>query len=580
MASFGLDVGKAFGNVPIVDERPFYRLRPQDPSAAQALGDACGLGRAAAQVLIQRGLAEPTDARAFLEPRLSGLSSPATMVDRDAAADRLAKACQAGERIVVFGDYDVDGGTSCAILSDLLELFGAQVRSQVANRFEGGYGFSEPALNKALAFEPSVIVTCDCGSSDHPRVRAATEAGIDVIVVDHHLVPEEPLPALAFLNPHRPDCGFAYKGMCSAGLAFSLGAAIRSRLGLKLDLRPWLDLVALGTIADVAPLDGDNRALTRAGLRLITSDRARPGVQALRELTGIRPGSRIGAHEVAFRFAPRLNAPGRLGDPTVTVALLRSKTIEEARRHAARIEELNNERKGIQNQMSEEAYAQVEALYGGAPTHGVVLASEDWHRGVVGITAARVVDRYGVPAVVIASDGTHGHGSARTPEGFHLYNALQKCSDLLVRFGGHAAAAGATLSMENIEAFRTRFAENAPAPDAATRLPMVDVELGPEFDLPTVEDIMRLEPLGEANAQPTYAIRDAKIEDLRAVGDGQHLKLRLRVGRRFVSAFGPGMAHEMEGLGKHVTVVGHLRPDFWRGGDNLELSVSALRPAG
>ena len=328
------------------------RIRESDPVAARELAQALSISGATAQILLHRGFVQPDAARAFLSPRLAELSSPDAMIDREAAAERIAAAIRGRQRIAIFGDYDVDGMTSAAVLAGILERLGARVAVLLANRFEGGYGLSDEALARVMETAPAVARDQHCGSSDHARIARARAAGIDVIVVDHHLVPAEPLPALAFLNPHRPDCGFAYKGLCSAGLALSLGAAVRARLGVELDLRAFLDLVALGTIADVAPLDGDNRRLVRAGLALLASPRARPGVAALRELAKITPGATIGAQDVAFRMTPRLNAAGRLGDPTLTLSLLRARDVPEARALAARIEQLNDQRKALESEPS------------------------------------------------------------------------------------------------------------------------------------------------------------------------------------------------------------------------------------
>ncbi len=551
-------------------------LREPDPQAAAALGQATGLCPAVAQILLHRGLHEPQAARAFLAPRLSELSPPGAMADRAAAAERLALAVRRGESIAVFGDYDVDGTTSAAITAGILEQLGGRVRVWLANRFEGGYGLSEPALARILDARPAVLVTCDCGSSDHPRIARARELGIDVIVVDHHLVPEQPLPALAFLNPHRPDCGFPYKGLCSAGLALSLGAEVRARLDAQLDLRAWLDLVALGTIADVAPLDGDNRRLVRAGLALLASPAARPGVVALRELARIKAGASLCASDVAFRMTPRLNAAGRLGDPGLTLSLLQARSLPEARALAARIEQHNDRRKAIETEVTEAACAQVLERYGSAPGCAVVVAAEGWHRGVIGITAARLCERFGVPALVIALDGPIGHGSARAPEGCALFDAIAACAPLLERFGGHQAASGLTVRADRVDALRGALqAGTAGWVQAAGGVApaRVDVVVAPGgYALPPASDLARLEPLGEGNAEPVFLLQEARVERAATVGRG-HLKLALALGERRLSAFGLEMGPRAPEPGRSITALGALRPDNWAGGERVELRL-------
>lgn len=550
-------------------------IREPDVAGATALGQALGISATTAQILLHRGFCDEQIARGFLSPRLSELTPPHGMADRELAADRLARAVQKGERIAVFGDYDVDGTTSAAILAGILEQLGGTVSVWLASRFEGGYGLSDEALSRVLAAGPSVLVTCDCGSSDHPRLGRARAQGVDVIVVDHHLVPQEPLPAFAFLNPHRPDCGFAYKGLCSAGLALSLGAEVRARLGVALDLRGWLDLVALGTIADIAPLDGDNRKLVRAGLALLGSPAARPGVVALRELARIKPGAVIGAVDVAFRITPRLNAAGRLGDPSLSLELLRARTLPEARALGARLEQLNDQRKALEAEVTRQAIEQVIALYGEAPASGVVAAGEGWHRGVVGITAARLSERFSVPAIAIALEGGLGHGSCRGPDGYPLFDAVTRCAAHLARFGGHQAASGLCLRIDRLEAFRADFSVATSQGFAAVARPpaAVDVVLGANgFALPPASDLAQLEPLGEANAEPIFLLPEAKIESSSVVGRG-HLKLGLSLRGQRLSAFGLDMGSRMPEPGRSITALGSLRPDSWAGGDRLELRL-------
>src|SRR6478609_2336008 len=306
---------------------PAERAAPSARARELALG--LGVSVTLAELLERRGHQDLEATRRFLNPRLSELTLPDGMIDRTLAAERLARAIRAGELIAVFGDYDCDGMTSAAIVTEVIEALGGRAVTFIASRFEGGYGVSAAAVDRVLASGARLLVTCDCGSSDHVSLARLRGAGVDCVVIDHHLVPEEALPAVAFLNPHRPECGFPYKGLASCGLALSIGAALRSALGRELDLRRWLDLVAIGTIADVAPLDGDNRALVRAGLGVLATF-ARPGLRALAGYAKIEGGSPLSARDVAFRIAPRLNAPGRLGAPDLALQLLLARSESEA----------------------------------------------------------------------------------------------------------------------------------------------------------------------------------------------------------------------------------------------------------
>jgi len=557
-------------------------VRQSDSKAAVDLGRALGVSATFGQLLLHRGIQDPIAAKDYLEPRLSELSSPDSMADRDVAAERLAYAIQHGESIAVFGDYDVDGTTSAAVLSGILEQLGGKVAVQLASRFEGGYGLSEGALERVLQTSPRVLVTCDCGTSDHARLQEARRRGVDCIVVDHHLVPSDPLPVHAFLNPHRADCGFAYKGLCSAGLALSLGAAVRARLGATIDLRLWLDLVALGTVADVAPLDGDNRRLVRAGLARLSAADARPGVLALREIAKIARGTPIGAGDIAFRVAPRLNAAGRLGDPMLSLSLLRASDTEPARALAAQLEQRNEERKAIEAGVSASALQQVEAIYGGAPDAGIVVAGEGWHRGVIGITAARLCDRFGVPAVAIAIEQGVGHGSCRGPEGVRTFDAMTLCAAHFERFGGHQAASGLTIRAARIEAFRADFASHTPRPaqgEAHRKRHNIDIVIGGEsFVLPTARELLLLEPVGEANREPVFMLERARVEHSSIVGRG-HLKLGLRVGTERVSAFGLDLGERLPTRGALLDLVGALRIDGYRGDGSLELRLTDFAPS-
>ncbi|HZU81610.1 MAG TPA: DHH family phosphoesterase, partial [Polyangiaceae bacterium] len=431
------------------------RLPPHAGRDATELARDLSLTRTAANVLLARGLRDPALGARFLDPRLAHLTPPEAMKDRSEAVGRIARAVRAGERICVFGDYDADGVTAAALATDVLRALGAEVATVLADRFDGGYGLSGRALARVLATGATLLVTCDCGSSDHERLESARRAGVDAVVIDHHRVPDAPLPAFAFLNPHRPECSFAYKGLASVGLALSIGAGVRAELGVSLDMRRWLDFVAIGTIGDVAPLDGDNRALVRAGLSLIGRG-ARAGTRALARAAGCT-GAPTG-EDVSFRLAPRINAPGRLDKPDLALALLLATDEDEACRLAAEVEAHSTRRKEVERAVLAEALAEAtEPELARLPA--IVVAGQGWHPGVVGIVAGRLVARLGKPAVVVALDGPTGRGSARAPAGFSVYDALARSRDALVGFGGHHAAAGLEVASDRIGALRDLFCD-------------------------------------------------------------------------------------------------------------------------
>jgi single-stranded-DNA-specific exonuclease len=554
------------------------RTRLAPSPAARELAFGLGVSTTLAEILESRGHRDLEATRRFLNPRLSELTAPDAMADRARAAERMAQAIRAGERIAVFGDYDCDGITSAAIVTEVIEALGGEVVTFIASRFEGGYGVSSAAVDKILASGARLLVTCDCGSSDHVSLARVQSAGVDTVVIDHHLVPEEALPALAFLNPHRPECEFPYKGLASCGLALSIGAALRSALGRELDLRRWLDLVAIGTIADVAPLDGDNRALVRAGLRVLSEAR-RPGIRALFELAKLDSQSPITAEDVAFRIAPRLNAPGRLGAPDIAVKLLLAKTADEAQALAAEIEQCSTERRVIQERMIEEALAEIERE-GWAERAAIVIGREGWNHGIVGIVAGRLADRFQRPVVAIGFTDGHGRASVRGPAGSRLFDALSAAKDVLVRFGGHQAAAGAEVMLPHLDELRLRFeAACAAQPPPEKKSASDDGEIAwlAPGDQPArvLKDLYLLEPCGAGNESPRLAF-EATVLSARQV-QGGHLKLELELeeGTR-IGAFGIAMGERAAELTGKIAVLGRLRPDRYRGGSAIELKLEKI----
>ena len=469
--------------------------------------------------------------------------------------------------------------TSAAIMTEVIEALGGKAQTFIASRFEGGYGVSAAAVDKVLASGARLLVTCDCGSSDHVSLARVRDAGVDCVVIDHHLVPEEALPALAFLNPHRPECGFPYKGLASCGLALSIGAALRTALGRELDLRRWLDLVAIGTIADVAPLDGDNRALVRAGLRVLGEAR-RPGIRALFELAKLDGQTPITSEDVAFRIAPRLNAPGRLGSAEIAVKLLMAKTNEEAYSLAAEIEQRSSERKLLQERMIEEALAEIESE-GWAERAAIVIGREGWNHGIVGIVAGRLADRFKRPVVAIGFSNGHGRASVRGPAGSRLFDALSAAKDILIRFGGHQAAAGAEVELSRLGELRACFEAACaaqPPPQESSRAEDPNalswLALGDDPSR-VLSDLYLLEPCGAGNESPSLAL-EATVLSARQVNGG-HLKLELELpGGTRLGAFGIAMGERASALTGAIAVVGKLRPDRYRGGNAIELKLERI----
>jgi single-stranded-DNA-specific exonuclease len=563
-----------------MDQR--WIVRPTDWHRARLLGGTLGVSPVTAQLLINRGHDEPERARKFLAPRLAELRRPdgdAAMAGFAAAVDRLLRSLRAGEMVGVFGDYDVDGVTSCALLASFLRDAGGRVLPRVASR-ASGYGFGVDDAHRFAAAGCAVVVTCDCGTSDHEGLAAARAAGIDVIIVDHHQVPDRDPEALALINPHQSSCRFPFKGLASVGVAFYVAAALRTRLReigwpRLPDPRALVDLVAVGTIADLAPLTDENRILVHHGLLRLRAE-PRPGLLALIAVAGLSDGVQRAA-DVALRLAPRLNAPGRLGDAQPALDLLLAEDAATATARAAACEEANLRRREIQERVLAEALAQAETQ----DDPVIVTAGQGWHPGVVGIVAAKLVDRFARPALVIALEGATGRGSARTAGRFHLYEALRAVSDLLIRHGGHAAAAGLTIAEDKLPELRRRLNEHFRQRCGETR-PASDLTVDAEVQLEAIDDLLaeevgRMEPFGIGNPEPILAVRGATLERARVVGE-RHLQVTLRDGLHARDGIGFWFADRDPGSGARVHAAFVPEVDVWRGVKRLRVRLRDLRP--
>lgn len=513
-----------------------WEVRPLDKERAAAFAQTYGVPFFLAMLMNIRGLDDAAHLREFLgegEP----LSDPFLLKDMDKAAARITRAVDNMEKIAVYGDYDADGVTSTAMLYSYLETRGADVIFYIPQREGEGYGMNMGAVEYLKEQGVSLIVTVDNGISSVQEVARANELGIDVVVTDHHR-PQEILPdAVAVVDAYRPDDTSPYKHFSGVGIAFKLLMALEDGAGDVEDLlEAYSDLAAIGTIGDIVPLTGENRTLIRAGLeRLSQSDR--PGVQALLENAGIA-GKALTSTNVAFTLVPRINATGRMGAPERAVRLLISGYEEEAEVLSEEICADNEERRRVEAEIAEAAFADIEAK-GYMKDRVVVVDGEKWHHGVIGIVASRVTERCGKPCMIISRGETEAKGSGRSIEGFSLFEAICACGDLLIKFGGHPMAAGITLKPENIEAFRKRINQYAAEhfPQMPTQTVTLDCKLNPAaLSVSMAQSLTQLEPFGNGNPQPVFGLFNMELSNVTPVGGGGHLRLTLEKNGAVITA--------------------------------------------
>lgn len=573
---------------PAARARPKHRwILPErpDPEAVSRLQQELHLPEPLCRLLAARGLADIDGAKVYLRPRLDQLHDPCLMLDLDRAVERLGRAIDRGEKILIHGDYDVDGMCSTTLMTRTLRMLGASVVPFIPRRIEDGYDLGAAGVDAALREGVGVVVTCDCGTSAHEPVRALQSAGIDVIISDHHLPSGGQLPeAFAILNPKRPGCTSPDRDLAAVGVAFKLALAlVRKRGGNENAVYGMLDLVALATIADIAPLRGENRVLARYGLKML-NETQNIGLRALIRAAGLadRP---ITAGRVGFILAPRLNAVGRLGHAIRGVELLLSTDEHRANALARDFEELNERRQEVDRA----TLVRARELLSGADmdeTYGIVLAEEGWHPGVIGIVASRIVEEFGRPTVLVALEGDVGKGSGRSISAFDLHSGLSGCRELLLRFGGHRSAAGITIARDQLPAFAERF--NAIARDRLTPEDLVpelradlDVSLG-ELTLQLEALLRHIEPCGVGNPSPVLVARNLTVAAApRVVGrEQEHLKLWLSDSAgAHIEALGWGMARratEVE-LGSTIDVAFRLESDEWNGEKRLQARLADFR---
>ena len=567
------------------------RIRPATRWLAPPATDAAEVARLATvlslpavlcQLLVQRGYGEVEAAKRFLRPRLDQLGDPYQLLGMTAAVDRLVRAIRGGEIIFVHGDYDVDGMCSAALLTRALRQLGGRVVPFIPHRLTDGYDLTDAGVQAAVAAKARVVLTADCGTSALPAIASLNAVGIDVIVSDHHL-PGGPLPVCeAILNPKQPGCTSPDKDFAAVGIAFKLALAVTRAMGASENfVFTLLDLVALATVADLAPLRGENRVFVKYGLKLM-SETTNPGLRALIRASGL-DGKPLTAGRIGFILAPRLNAVGRLGNAMRGVELLLTDDAGEANEIARELEELNQRRQSLDRSTLDEAMRIVDTV-DLDETYGLVIAKQGWHAGVIGIVASRIVEQLSRPVVMVALEGDTGKGSGRSISAFDLHAGLSECREHLVRFGGHRAAAGITVQTELVPLLQTRF--NAVARERLTADDLVpeqriDLEVSVDDLTDDLEKLLQyFEPHGLGNPTPTLALRGARIDSApKRIGQTDGVRTAVSSDRGAIAAIGWRLGERAKLLDptQPVDLAFRLDRDDYRGADRLQLNLVDVR---
>jgi single-stranded-DNA-specific exonuclease len=554
---------------------------PENNESISVLKDELGVSEKIARLLSLRDIDTFSKAKTFFRPELSQLHDPFLMKDMDKGANRLATAIRRGEKILVYGDYDVDGTTATSIVYLFLKEFGVDVDYYIPHRFKEGYGINPAGIEHAINTNVDVIISVDCGITAIDEAETIRDHGIDLIICDHHNVADQIPNALAVLDPKRPDCTYPFDGLSGAGVGFKLVQGTTQVLGLAPDMPlKLLDLVAVSTASDIVPIVDENRVLMREGLKIINKN-PRQGIRALMNLIHMKPGT-VDTSSIVFSIGPRINAAGRMGDASKAVKLLIAETPAEAKARAHELESINIKRRETDTKTMEEAQRKVDSEYDMKKISSMVLHDEDWHLGVIGIVASRLVDAYSRPTIMLSTVDDKLKGSARSIKGFNIYDAIKQCEDLLEQFGGHEFAAGMTLKPENLTQFRKRIDEIA-----ANTLTEKDFEpalsVDCELDLSAVDMrfwklLSQFEPFGPGNKRPTFVSKDVRVVGVPTIVGKGHLKMRVaQNGSGVFNTIGFNM-HEYlpiirNAADKSMEIAYSLEENHWKGSRKLQLKL-------
>lgn len=563
-----------------------WDYQPCDEARAAALSESLGIGLVTARLLCQRGIVSPGEAARFLKPSLDHLHDPFALADMGVAVERVLAAISRKERVAIHGDYDVDGITSTVILERMIAALGGQVTHFIPERIRDGYGLQVPAVERLHADGVRLIISVDCGIRSMDAARRAADLGIDLIITDHHEPGRELPRALAVINPKRPDCSYPDKNLAGVGVALKLVQALCARSGREKWLPGFVKIAAIGTLADVVPLVGENRVIAKIGLELLSRGPHKVGLRALLDASGLT-GKTIDSYHVSFILAPRVNAAGRMATPDIAARLLLATDdamAEEARALAAQLNEENLRRQDQEQEILAEARRAIENDPDIGAHSVLVVAGEGWHRGVIGIVASKLVDAFHRPAVVISIEDGVGHGSCRSIGAFDMLGAIEACGTHLVRFGGHKMAAGLTLEAGALKAFRSALQAHGDdhlGPDDLRPRLRIDARLGLDaIKGRLVEDVLSLEPFGLGNPRPVFCAGPVEIVDGPRRIKERHLKMAVRQHGRIFRAIAWRSVEREPFLVEHrgaLDVAFSLTQNTFNGETNTELTLADMR---
>ena len=554
-----------------------WKIESRNEEKVNELAKECNVSSLLASILINRNITTKQEVEAFLNPTRNDFHDPFLMPDMEKAVDRILKAIETKENVIIYGDYDVDGITSITVLKKYLWERGLEVGEYTPNRLEEGYGLNKEAVKKIHEQGYTLMITVDCGISGNAEIEYAKSLGMEVIVTDHHEPGEEIPNCLAVVDAKRKDNQYPFNQLAGVGVVFKLIQAISIKLNLDAkEYLKYLDIVCVGTISDIVPLVDENRVIAKLGLMLIPMTK-NVGLRTLVQSIGCR---KIDSSSISFGVAPRINACGRMGAQEEAIKLFLTEDEQEASKITELLNQYNQERQQTEKSIFEQAVEQVEQNEKDAPC--IVLGQDGWHHGVIGIVASKVTEMYFKPSILICFEDEEGKGSGRSIPGFDLHEALMNCGTYIEKFGGHSMAIGIAVKKENFENFKREFQEYAKSHGVCDIMPVIQIDEETslkDVDLETVRQLSLLEPYGEANKVPLFMIKNLKVQAIRTISEGKHLKLRLGQDSYLIDAIGFGIGNWAENyqIGDKVDIVGSLEVNSFNGNEQVQLVIRDMR---